>query len=134
MDQNPATVTREILARYADYDAQSRLSNTRSVGFEFLRSQELILRHTQTPPQKVLDVGGSPGVYSLWLASLEYEVHLMDGLTDGTIDDPYFVNILRGTPTMASTATPGACPITSRRLSCTLLTSWKLKSQTAGLT
>ena len=52
MEQNPAPVPREILARYADYDEQSRLSNTRSVGFEFLRSQELILRHTQTPPKK----------------------------------------------------------------------------------
>jgi len=78
MEQNPAPVPREILARYADYDEQSRLSNTRSVGFEFLRSQELILRHMQPPPQKVLDVGGSPGVYSLWLASLEHEVHLID--------------------------------------------------------
>ena len=221
MEQNPAPVPREILAHYADYDEQSRLSNTRSGGLEFLRSQELILRHMQTPPQKVLDVGGSPGVYSLWLAAFGHEVHLIDpvqkhvlqamdasrnhpgnpiasinigdarsltqgdasfdtvllmgplyhlgersdriivlqkarrvlrpdglifvsvvcrfvplidGLTDGTIYDPYFVNILRGTPTMASTATPGACPITSRRLSCTLLTSWKLKSQTAGLT
>ena len=34
--------------------------------------------HMQTRPQKVLDVGGSPGVYSLWLASLGHEVRLID--------------------------------------------------------
>jgi len=78
MEQNPAPVPREILAHYADYDEQSQLSNTRSGGLEFLRSLELILRHMQTPPQKVLDVGGSPDVYSLWLASLGHEVHLID--------------------------------------------------------
>jgi ubiquinone/menaquinone biosynthesis C-methylase UbiE len=30
------------------------------------------------PPARIVDVGGAAGVYSLWLADLGYEVHLVD--------------------------------------------------------
>jgi ubiquinone/menaquinone biosynthesis C-methylase UbiE len=78
MEQNPPKINWEILSHYADYDEQSRLSTGRSGTLEFLRSQELISRHIPSPPQKVLDVGGGPGLYALWLAGLGYEVHLID--------------------------------------------------------
>ncbi|MDP6453061.1 MAG: methyltransferase domain-containing protein [SAR202 cluster bacterium] len=78
MEQDPPPVDREILAHYADYDEQSRLSTGRSSSLEFVRSQELILRHIPPAPARVLDVGGGPGVYSLWLAGLGYETHLID--------------------------------------------------------
>lgn len=42
------------------------------------RTRELILRHVQRPPARILDVGGGAGVYACWLASLGYEVHLID--------------------------------------------------------
>jgi ubiquinone/menaquinone biosynthesis C-methylase UbiE len=45
---------------------------------ELARSQELILRALKPAPAKVLDVGGGSGIYSAWLASLGYEVYLLD--------------------------------------------------------
>lgn len=45
---------------------------------ELARTQELILRALKPAPAKVLDVGGGSGIYSFWLASLGYEVYLVD--------------------------------------------------------
>src|SRR4030095_14282052 len=45
---------------------------------EFARTQEIILRHLPSPPCTVLDVGGGPGAYACWLASLGYRVILVD--------------------------------------------------------
>ena len=44
---------------------------------ELTRTQEILLRHL---PQTgvILDIGGGPGVYSLWLAKQGYTVHLVD--------------------------------------------------------
>lgn len=41
---------------------------------EFERTKEIVLRHLPPPPAVVADVGGGPGRYALWLASLGYEV------------------------------------------------------------
>jgi SAM-dependent methyltransferase len=35
-------------------------------------------RHLPPPPARVLDVGGGPGVYSVWLAGRGYDVRLLD--------------------------------------------------------
>jgi 2-polyprenyl-3-methyl-5-hydroxy-6-metoxy-1,4-benzoquinol methylase len=45
---------------------------------EFTRTQELVLRYLDTAPCDILDVGGGPGVYAGWLASLGHRVHLVD--------------------------------------------------------
>ena len=45
---------------------------------ERVRTQELLVRHLPSAPARVLDVGGGPGVYAAWLASLGYEVTLVD--------------------------------------------------------
>jgi ubiquinone/menaquinone biosynthesis C-methylase UbiE len=45
---------------------------------ELARTQELILRALQPAPATILDVGGGSGIYSAWLASLGYEVRLID--------------------------------------------------------
>jgi ubiquinone/menaquinone biosynthesis C-methylase UbiE len=45
---------------------------------EFVRTQEIISRYLPPPPAVVLDIGGGPGAYALWLASLGYQVHLVD--------------------------------------------------------
>jgi ubiquinone/menaquinone biosynthesis C-methylase UbiE len=42
------------------------------------RTQELILRALQPSPAVVLDIGGGTGIYSAWLATLGYEVRLLD--------------------------------------------------------
>jgi hypothetical protein len=45
---------------------------------ELVRTQELLKRYLPPPPGVILDVGGGPGSYSFWLASLGYAVHLID--------------------------------------------------------
>ena len=67
----------DVLSYYEGFDENSRL--TRGAGLlEFLRMQEIIGRFASPPPGVVLDVGGGPGRYSCWLASIGYEVHLID--------------------------------------------------------
>jgi len=69
--------TREIVHFYSSADEASRL---RAGWFqlEHARTQELILRQLPAPPATVLDVGGGAGIYSCWLASRGYQVHLID--------------------------------------------------------
>src|SRR5262245_25686691 len=45
---------------------------------EFERTKRLLGARLPKPPATVLDVGGGPGTYALWLAELGYEVHLVD--------------------------------------------------------
>ena len=54
---------------------QERLSRD---ALEFTRTQELLRRHLPPPPADILDVGGGPGAYAVWLARLGYRVHLLD--------------------------------------------------------
>ena len=62
---------------YYGFDEEGRLYQ--SVGqLELARTQEIIQRYLIPPPAVIYDVGGAAGVYSCWLASLGYEVHLID--------------------------------------------------------
>jgi len=45
---------------------------------EFERTKELLAERLPKPSATVLDVGGGPGIYALWLADLGYKVHLVD--------------------------------------------------------
>jgi ubiquinone/menaquinone biosynthesis C-methylase UbiE len=69
----PAEVTRF----YASIPEESRLESGHG-RLEFARSREMIRRVLPEPPASIIDVGGAAGVYSLWLAELGYEVHLVD--------------------------------------------------------
>jgi ubiquinone/menaquinone biosynthesis C-methylase UbiE len=69
----------EAVAHYATgYEA---IRVTRDGGrLEFIRTQELLRRLLPPPPAAILDIGGGPGTYALWLATLGYQVHLVDAL------------------------------------------------------
>jgi ubiquinone/menaquinone biosynthesis C-methylase UbiE len=67
----------EMFDHYSTGYEENRLSNDMG-RLEFLRSQEIILRYFPEPFAKVADIGGGPGAYSLWLARLGYEPHLID--------------------------------------------------------
>lgn len=58
---------------------QDRLGKGTSA-IEFARTKELLQRFLPPPPATVLDVGGGPGAYALWLADLGYRVHLIDAV------------------------------------------------------
>ena len=66
-----------ILRYYTDVDEAARL-RTSWFQLEHERTRELIRRHLPPPPGRIIDAGGASGVYACWLASLGYEVHLID--------------------------------------------------------
>lgn len=71
------TLANEMLAYYDGGQEVGRFS--KGIGpLELARTQELIARYLPPPPAVVCDVGGGPGVYSFWLASLGYDAHLID--------------------------------------------------------
>ena len=66
-----------LQAYYGLGKEQGRLGGGLGV-VEFARTQELLLRHLPRTPATVADIGGGPGRYALWLASLGYTVLLRD--------------------------------------------------------
>ncbi len=56
---------------------RERLSDGRGE-LEFTRTTEIALRHLPAAPAVVADIGGGPGRYALWLASLGYQVEHRD--------------------------------------------------------
>jgi ubiquinone/menaquinone biosynthesis C-methylase UbiE len=66
----------EIRAFYERYAEATRLET--DFRLEGVRTRELIERYLPPAPATVLDVGGGPGGYALWLAERGYEVHLVD--------------------------------------------------------
>src|SRR5579859_3921474 len=67
----------EIRQHYADTDESSRL---RAGWFQLeqARTRELILRHLPPAPATIVDAGGGAGAYACWLATIGYQVHLID--------------------------------------------------------
>jgi len=68
----------EILEYYQEtYDESSRLA--KGLGrLELVRTQELLKRYLPSPPARVIDIGGGPGIYSAFLLERGYEVQLVD--------------------------------------------------------
>jgi ubiquinone/menaquinone biosynthesis C-methylase UbiE len=67
----------EVQRYYATFPEESRLASGAS-RLEFERTKDVLERVLPPPPGPVVDVGGAAGAYSLWLAALGYEVHLVD--------------------------------------------------------
>jgi SAM-dependent methyltransferase len=73
----PHDLATAIRAYYEQGGEEARLG--RSAGIvEFERTKEILLRHLPPAPARILDVGGGPGRYAVWLASLGYAVELRD--------------------------------------------------------
>ena len=66
-----------IVEFYGEVDEASRL-NAGWFQLEHARTRELIQRYLPPAPATVIDAGGGSGVYACWLASLGYQVHLID--------------------------------------------------------
>ena len=68
-----------ITEYYADrFDEVDRLTVDALGRLELERTKELLLRELPSAPARILDIGGGPGVYAAWLASLGYEVTLIE--------------------------------------------------------
>jgi SAM-dependent methyltransferase len=59
-------------------DESVRLSMSADGRLELLRTQEILRRFLPSPPARVLDVGGGPGVHARWLVEDGYRVDLID--------------------------------------------------------
>ena len=67
----------DLASYYAHGFEQARLA--RGTGeLEFIRTQQLLQRYLPAPPADIADIGGGPGRYALWLASLGYQVEHRD--------------------------------------------------------
>ena len=63
----------EIDKHYTElYHEAGRLDSDGMSRIELILTKEIIQRYLPPPPARLLDVGGGPGVYSLWLAELGY--------------------------------------------------------------
>ena len=67
----------EVVDYYTQFREESRLE-TGSFQLEFKRTKELLERFLPEPPARIVDVGGGAGAYAFWLASLGYQVDLVD--------------------------------------------------------
>jgi SAM-dependent methyltransferase len=70
----------EAQSHYEEAREQQRLFAHFAGQLELARTQELLRRFLPAPPAVVLDIGGGPGAYALWLAGLGYQVHLIDAM------------------------------------------------------
>ena len=69
--------TEDIAAFYARGLERDRLARGDGA-LEFARTTALLDRYLPGPGSDVVDVGGGPGRYALWLAARGYHVHLVD--------------------------------------------------------
>ncbi|MBV7336919.1 methyltransferase domain-containing protein [Chloroflexi bacterium TSY] len=51
---------------------------------EFAVTQRVLQEHLPTPPARLLDIGGGPGRYTIWLAKQGYDITLLD-LSEGNL-------------------------------------------------
>jgi ubiquinone/menaquinone biosynthesis C-methylase UbiE len=70
-------VAGQILEHYGkEFAERDRLEKYAQL--EFFRTKEIIARHLRKKPAVILDIGGGPGRYALWLAKMGHSVHLID--------------------------------------------------------
>ena len=79
MDRLPAPLPPEALAYYARGREAARLGEGHGL-LEFERTCEILERWLPASPADVLDVGGGPGAYAVWLTSRGYRVVLVDAV------------------------------------------------------
>ena len=71
------TIDTAVLAGYNAGIERDRLRT--GIGLiEFERTKEILLEKLPKPPAVIYDIGGAYGEYAWWLASMDYEVHLVD--------------------------------------------------------
>src|SRR3954451_23792353 len=73
-----SSIEPDIVWYYDRGNEQGRLGERGTGRLEFLRTQVLLRAALPSPPGRILDVGGGPGVHACWLAREGYDVVLVD--------------------------------------------------------
>jgi ubiquinone/menaquinone biosynthesis C-methylase UbiE len=79
VDEAAAPLPPEALAYYARGREAARLGEGHGM-LEFTRTCEILERCLPPPPARILDVGGGPGPYAVWLARRGHHVTLVDAV------------------------------------------------------
>jgi SAM-dependent methyltransferase len=66
------------IRHYYDLGLEAARLTTGTSPLEMIRTQNAILRRSIPFAAQILDIGGGPGLYAFWLASLGHHVHLID--------------------------------------------------------
>ncbi|CAN5830828.1 class I SAM-dependent methyltransferase [soil metagenome] len=74
---NETSLDENILFYYNRGREQDRLERDLS-RVEYLRTLDVLARYLPAPPATVVDIGGGPGRYAVWLAAQGYTVCLLD--------------------------------------------------------
>ena len=77
----------KIVKEYYDQDSMAEWNRLDEHPFEFLIAVKMMERYIK-PGDKILDIGGGPGRYSLYFAKKGYDVTLVD-LSDGNVELAY---------------------------------------------
>jgi ubiquinone/menaquinone biosynthesis C-methylase UbiE len=77
MDDSTTDTSSPVVAHYDMGYEKDRLE-TGPGRLERVRTKEILARHLPPAPADILDIGGGPGAYSAWLASMGYRVELLD--------------------------------------------------------
>jgi ubiquinone/menaquinone biosynthesis C-methylase UbiE len=77
VDESPAALPPEAVAYYGRGGEAARLGEGHGL-LEFARTCEILERWLPPAPAAVIDVGGGPGAYAVWLARRGYRVVLID--------------------------------------------------------
>ena len=72
----------DVRAYYEGGNETNRLTGGFPSGpLELERTKEIIGRYLSSPPLKIIDVGGGPGIYAAWLAARGDFVHMVDPIS-----------------------------------------------------
>lgn len=71
-------MTQDIIDYYANLNPEDNRLNEDVGRFEYERTKDILSRYLHPGHPVILDIGGGPGAYALWLAGQGYRVHLLD--------------------------------------------------------
>lgn len=71
-------MTQEMIDYYANLYLEDNRLNEGLGRFEYERTKDILSRYLHPNHSVILDIGGGPGAYALWLAAQGYQVHLLD--------------------------------------------------------
>lgn len=75
---NDASSDADDVVAYYDRGLERDRLTSGPGALELLRTQTLLNRYLPPPPSVIVDVGGGPGRYAIWLSERGYRVHLVD--------------------------------------------------------